>query len=288
MKVAIAVFFVCASVLLAGSDTLYVENDVFCNRDYDYTHGTKLTHEVGDGWYAYLWQGIYTPKDKESLSVVPGDRPYAGWLSIGAEKRYQWKGAYHVTEASAGVVGPLSFSEQSQTVVHELIDDFVPAGWDNQLKNEPAVMLRHEARVAIPIFGIPSDLLGAYVVPQAEVVVGTVMDYVGVGGDLVFGIHPDPYFDNQISVRAPGRKWGLFAFAGVRGRAVAWNMLLDGNMWHDSTSVDSELLVADLQYGVCFRVPQLSLSWTQIERSKEFSTQDGSEKFNAVTLSIMY
>jgi len=277
-----------ASVAFAGSDTLYFENDFFADRDYDYTHGTKLSHELGDGWGAYLWQGIYTPRDKDSPTVVPGDRPYAGWLAFGVDRRYHWLGVRHLTEASLGVVGPSSMSEQSQTYIHKALGNDVPSGWDDQLEDEPAVELRHEIRKAVPILDPGDGWFSAYVVPQSEVAVGTVMDYFGIGGDVVFGYHPDPYFENQISMKAPGAGWGAYAFAGVRGRAVAWNMLLDGNMWHDSPSVERETLVGDLQCGACVRTPWASLTFTMVSRSREFETQDGHETFGVLSLTASY
>lgn len=279
---------VLATLLTVTSDALgfvsiYAENDFFASRDYEYTHGTKFSYDSGQGWGAYLWQGIYTPKDKGSLFVVPGDRPYAGWLAAGLENKYYWNNIYQLSEVSVGVVGPSSLSEQSQIGIHKILNNKLPKGWDDQLHDEPAITLRHEARKDFLIFGVNEGAFSSYLVPQAEVVCGTVMDYVGVGCDILIGYHPNPHFANQISLKKKDiRKWGAFVFAGCRGRAVAWNMLLDGNMWHDSPSVDSEPLTGDLQVGACVDSPWFSLAFTFISRAKEFETQGRAEKFGAI------
>lgn len=269
-----------------GSMSIYGENDFFASRDYDYTHGTKLSYDSGQGWGAYLWQGIYTPKDKDSIFVVPGDRPYAGWLSVGFEKQYYLYDMSHLSEISAGVVGPSSLSEQAQIGVHKMINNKLPKGWDDQLKDEPAITFRHEARKGLLLFDIDEGTFASYLVPQAEVVCGTVMDYIGTGCDLVIGHHPNPHFVNQVSMKGDAKRWSAFVFVGCRGRAVAWNMLLDGNMWHDSPSVDKEPLTGDLQIGACIDSPWASISFTFISRAKEFETQDKAEKFGAVVLTF--
>ncbi len=47
----------------------------------------------------------------------------------------------------------------------------------------------------------------------------------------------------------PRNTFGWYLFAGVDGRAIAYNIFLDGNADGDSLSVDKEPLVADIQVG---------------------------------------
>ena len=85
---------VCLVVLssrsFAGVATLYVENDFIASRDYAYTHGTKFSYLTDAGEEFYLWQGIYTPREKWTSTVPEGDRPYAGWLAVGFSRSYDW------------------------------------------------------------------------------------------------------------------------------------------------------------------------------------------------------
>lgn len=276
---------IASSAALASSTSLYVENDFFHNRDYEYTHGTKLSYADDNGMEYYLWQGIYTPKDKHTIKVQPGDRPYAGWLAFGVADQYWWRSMNQFTDFSLGVVGPSSLSQESQTTIHKAINNYVPIGWDDQLKDEPAVNLRHEVKKA---FWLYESVFSAAVIPQAEANVGTVMDYVGAGGDLVFGYNPDPYARTQITPKNIDGKYSAWAFTGVRGRVVAWNMLLDGNMYHDSPSVDSEPLVGDFQWGISVGTPRASLTYTDVVRTREFKTQDKPERFGSVMLTVHF
>lgn len=270
--------------VLAGSQTLYLENDLFHDRDCDYTHGTKLTTTLDSGLSFFLWQGIYTPGATRRTDVIEDDRPYAGWLAIGASKQYDFRGFNHVTEASFGVVGPSSLAEQAQSEVHRMIGDYVPRGWDNQLKDEPAVNLRQEIRKAFWLFGDNCVL-----VPQAETAVGTVTDYAGVGADLMVGFHPDPYPSphHYISSREKNR-WAAYVFSGVRGRYVAWNMLLDGNIWRDSHSVETEPLVGEFYVGLCLSSKRVSLVLTDIVRTREFETQKKPARFGSLAVTFNF
>lgn len=284
--VALSVLFLSQVAMASESVSLYFENDFVHQRDQEYTHGTKLTYARDDGFEFSIWQGIYTPHNKKTETVQEGDRPYAGWLAFGVAKEYEWKSLWHVTEFSAGVVGPSSFSEETQVEIHRLINSSLPNGWDDQLDDEPAMTLRHESRKAFWLFG--NENVSAAVVPQAEVVIGTVMDYAGAGGDVIFGHKPNPYARMQIATKDVGRHYSYWGFAGVRGRAVAWNMLLDGNMYHDSPSVDKEVIVGDFQCGLCLSTPWFLVTYTDVTRSKEFETQEKAERFGSMMLTVFF
>ena len=267
----------------SDSATLYFENDFFHSRDYAYTHGTKVTTTFDD-WSVFVWQGIYTPKDKATIGIVQNDRPYAGWLAIGFDKNYQWKTMQLLTEISVGVVGPSSRSEETQKNIHKMLDNFMPRGWDNQLEDEPAIQIRQEFRKS---FWIINNV--AVVVPQSEIVAGTVMDYLGAGVDMMIGLNPNPhpYPYPAISVRKKDM-WSAYTIFGARGRYVAWNTLLDGNIWHDSHSVESEPLVGELYAGLCVSYNKIAVSFVDIVRTREFTTQDKPEKFGCLTFTVFF
>src|SRR3546814_3231584 len=49
-------------------------------------------------------------------------------------------------ELNVGVVGPWSLADKTQIEYHKLIDVQVPEGWENQLENEPGVVLYYERK----------------------------------------------------------------------------------------------------------------------------------------------
>lgn len=149
-----------------GAFTLTLENDVFTNSDNYYTNGTALawtSNELGvyddselparlgkfwsflpyiedDGYENYaVWtigQQMHTPDDITDSDPPLNDQPYAGVAYLDSAlyaRRGRWG---HVYSFRLGVVGPLSFADKTQIMVHELVDTDKPKGWDTQLPNE--------------------------------------------------------------------------------------------------------------------------------------------------------
>jgi len=52
-------------------------------------------------------------------------------------------------EIQLGIVGPASFAEETQSLVHELLASQRPNGWDNQLKNEPGLAIIYERKLRL-------------------------------------------------------------------------------------------------------------------------------------------
>jgi hypothetical protein len=80
-----------------------------------------------------LEQIIITPDDIKSTEPIYTDIPYTGVLN-GNFSLYLWEDSmFQEFRFSIGVVGPLSGAQQAQSVIHKLIGNSVPKGWDNQL-----------------------------------------------------------------------------------------------------------------------------------------------------------
>src|SRR3546814_10706131 len=112
---------------------------------------------------------MYTPEDTAARDLLVDDRPYAGWLygaiSVHAETRADAPGTEPDTldtvELQLGMVGPYAFGEEVQNAFHRLIDVAEAQGWDNQLDNEPGVMLIGERRwrsTPLAIGGLSADV----------------------------------------------------------------------------------------------------------------------------------
>ena len=66
----------------------------------------------------------------------------------------------------------------------------------------------------------------------------------------------------------------LYLFLGVRGRGIAWNSFLDGNLDGDSHSVDREPWVADFKAGTAWQHGRWRLSYAVVYRTDEFEEYD--------------
>jgi lipid A 3-O-deacylase len=165
-----------------GVINVYLENDLFANRDSDYTSGVKvawISPNLGDfstdrclpPWLRAanryltrlhpgpkdelydrrnvvftLGQAMYTPRDRYRTDLIVEDRPYAGWLSLGFayNARNDWQ--METAEINIGMVGPAAFARHAQNFIHDVrrIDRFL--GWDNQLKNEFGIQAVYERK----------------------------------------------------------------------------------------------------------------------------------------------
>ena len=124
-----------------------------------------------------IGQNIYTPANIRLQRPQPNDRPYAGWLYLGATlQRRGWSFGRHLTEEQfsieAGVIGPWALAGEAQTWVHDMRDLTEPRGWDNQLKNEPGLRLKYSRGVRFVV--VDNGESGIDVIPRIGFSAGNV------------------------------------------------------------------------------------------------------------------
>ncbi len=245
------------------------------------------------GWS--LSQKIYTPENKAATAPILDDRPYAAWLFAGLKLQTESETRLDTVELEAGVVGPAALGEQTQNHWHSLIGAKPANGWNNQLRNEPALNIVAE-RVWRVDEEIPGQDLGFDFLPHAVASVGNVFTYAGGGATVRFGheLHADfgpPRIDPAVpgsdTFRAPDA-FGWYVFAGGQGRAVARNIFLDGNTFANSQSVSKKPLVGELQAGLALLFPRVRVTYTQTVTSKEFYGQHHPDYLGAISLSAAF
>jgi len=148
--------------LNADQFSLSVYNDLFIGKDEHFTSGVgftwledneknSYTHFLLDGLNTLnidmdsskkynagvsLTQIIITPTDTTLSTPQYNDMPYAGYLAL-STYLIQSDGDSFVEYAfDLGVVGPASLAEKSQKIVHDIIGDVKPQGWDTQLDSQ--------------------------------------------------------------------------------------------------------------------------------------------------------
>jgi hypothetical protein len=308
-----------ADPALSGTLSLVVENDLFSNIDRHYTNGVKLVYvpdpevsaprwaarvahlvpwfpEQGQIRHSYTFgQSMFTPSDITIDAPALDERPYAGWLYAALGLGVRSGRQLDQLTLNIGVVGPASLAEQSQKLVHKVIDSDDPQGWDTQLHNEPGLVVTYQRSwrefATTTLFGAQLDLT-----PHIGVALGNVFTYANAGVTLRYGlrlpddfgpprIQPGPQGSGHFST-ASGLGWYLFA--GIDGRAVARNIFLDGNTFRDSRSVDKDPWVGDLQFGLVLEWSALRLSYTHVLRTREFHTQENKDSFGAISVSFKH
>lgn len=294
------------------------ENDIFAGTDRNYTNGIRfawLSAEEDMPYWARwtanhitpfeqaghrrisvaLGQSMFTPDDNAARNVIPDDRPYAGWLYGTVGLVSDTDDVLENMALTLGMVGPASLAEPTQDIVHKITDSPHFYGWDNQLHNEPGIILSYERKwrsmIAFSPFG-----LGADISPHAGVNLGNIYTDASVGGTFRLGFDlPQDYGPPRIRPSLPGSDFFVpteelsgYLFAGVEGRAVGRNIFLDGNTFRDSHSVDKEWGVGSLQLGAALTYGEARISYTHVLMTKEFKTQDKPEQFGAVTISYRF
>lgn len=208
-----------------GTYKFTLDNDLFTNRDQDYTNGVKMAwsspnlrsfqddpclppwlQQVGrvfDSIYPIrigkeeiegnvtvtFGQAMFTPRDRSQSALIVDDRPYAGWTYLGFG--YNTRSSYRLDsyEINLGVVGPWSRAKQTQDWVHRArgLDRF--QGWQNQLGNEFGAQLVFERKYRIDFFNADKQRAGFGIdlIPHAGVSLGNVATYANVGGELRVG-----------------------------------------------------------------------------------------------------
>jgi len=243
-----------------------------------------------------LGQNLFTPEDTTATQLIPEDRPYAGWLYMGfGLVANQGTKRYDKLELEIGVVGPYSFAEDVQTFWHSLLGLQVPQGWDNQLGNELGAVLYYEQTRRFEKqnigWGLDVDVL-----PHFGGALGNVFTYGAAGITLRLGSELEddfgpprirPSLPGSAYFR-PGKGFNWYVFAGLEGRAVLYNVFLDGNTFTNSHSVDKKPFVGDLQAGLVVQYDRFRITYTQIFRTKEFDGQEDGDIFGSVSLSYQF
>lgn len=250
-----------------------------------------------------LGQNMYTPEDKKRTDLIKNDRPYAGitYLALGLHSRNSSQ--MDTLELDVGIVGRHSYAEDCQTEFHKWIGAEKANGWDNQFHDEPILNLYFERKWKILQIR-SSEGFGFDCIPHAGLAVGNAYTGANLGGQVRFGwnipndfgtylIRPGSDSSSPLDDTDPRffrlfHRIGIHLFFGVNGKAVARNILLDGNTFRDSHSVDKEPFVADFIGGIGIIIQRVKITYSYVYQTKEFETQKDVQKFGAIAASFTF
>ena len=299
------------------------ENDLVVRTDRHYTQGLKLTYLSAESstkyarwadclpdlqgrfatarWGWSIGQNIYTPTDITLKTLQPNDRPYAGWLYTSLLLQRHGETEAHRAlldnwQLDLGIVGPEALGELAQNTVHRLRNFGLAQGWANQINSQPGVNLKY-LRTWRYVTGNSDDWETQFL-PHAGASLGSVQTYAAAGGTLRAGWRlPRDFGVQTVDSLYPGsggrpsdatHYLGTYVFAGVEGRAMAYNTFLDGGLFHNDPSVPKHPFVGDLKLGWVITLKHADLGYTQIIRSKEFAGQKGVDAFGSLALTLKW
>ena len=245
----------------------------------------------------FAGQSIFTPENLALFHPDPKDRPYAGWLFLGARLYRETSDTLDRAQVTLGVVGPSSGADAVQRWWHALhwFGGVPPQGWHNQIKDEPGLVLTEQRTWRLPLTrgAVDTELL-----PEVTATAGNIFTYAGIGATFRVG-------QNLLADWGPPRiepalsgsdfanfdqlnpvAWSLFA--GFEGRAFARNIFLDGNSFQHSASVTKIPLVGDFNTGVAILWKWVRFQASYTVRTREFETQSGNDRFFSFTVSFAH
>lgn len=314
--------------------SILFENDLFVGTDSNYTNGVKvnwispdLTNSLNSGevpdWGVpliknlpfinekglqrnisfSLGQKIFTPEDISRSDLILDDRPYAGWLYLGAGFHNKNLKRLDTFEIQLGVIGPAALGREAQNTVHDWRGIGLANGWKNQLNNEFGFILMLERKYRAWQSKGYATGLGADLITNLGAAAGNVQTYANVGAEFRFGWNIPTDFGTSLmrpggDTNAPSdssdprfrnsQRFGLYFFIGAAGRLVGRDIFLDGNTFSDSHSVDKKYFVGDAVFGGSVILSDFKLSYARVFRSKEFDQQDIDSGFGSFSLAFTF
>ena len=308
--------------------SLTEENDgIFSHQDRHYTQGLRLSRtavpDAGGFWDGLSdkfgavtaalgagpasarrdqWlfgQNEFTPTDITRSVPDPLDRPYAGWLYLGAGlMQRSASGRIDHLQVLLGVVGPAALAKQVQDGFHSFAGYGQANGYHYQLHNEPGLMVSYQTiwdRPLLHLGPVQTELL-----PELGITAGNLLTYGEVGLTLRAGQDLGAAGTPQtITPGLSGSGWfdptqmdgafGWMVFAGIQTRAVWRNLFLEGNSYQASPGVQKRNFVTDEDAGISLMFHfGLRVDISYIKRTREFSGQVNDDRFGSVTLSAPF
>ena len=293
-----------ASISTASTTDRYYTNGLRLG----WTSGTDAVPDFLAGVGRTLWgdgqerisfdlsQQIYNPLHTHVSQPPPGDTPYAGVLLGTFSLQQDSSDSRSVLALSLGVIGPAALGKQVQNGFHDLIGQEHPAGWDTQLKNEPAFQLVSGRTWRLPmgtVAGLETDAL-----PELTANVGSVWIYAETGARFRIGRGLDSDF-GPARVRPgnsggdafrPTRPFVWYVFAGADGQVVAHDETVQGSNWHnDSPGANLRTLVGEMEVGLAVMMYGTRLTYTQVFDTQRAEHQKGGlHQFGSLALSVRF
>jgi hypothetical protein len=242
-----------------------------------------------------LTQQIYTPGTTSTPKSLPGDEPYAGLL-LGTGTLYRdVPDSRSMLGLALGMVGPAALGEEVQNGFHDLIGQKHAAGWDSQLRNEPALELTSARTWRLStgsVAGLETDVL-----PDLAVGLGNVRIYAQSGVNVRIGqglasdygvqrLSPGPSGGGAFTPVTP---FAWYVFAGADGQGVLRDITLDGNDFSDGPSVKLIPYVGEVEAGLAVMAFGARLTYTQVVQTQQFQHQKGGpHQLGSLALSVRF
>jgi hypothetical protein len=302
-----------------GTASVVFENDWFGTTDRNYTAGLRASwvSEAREpsgfaGWLGGVVLGdkqglrvrsgyglgysLFTPADTLATEPLPDQHPYAAYAYGEYAALLQREDRLDRLTVQVGLVGPSAGGDWIQNEWHDISGAEPVLGWDNQIGDEATLLVAYDVEAAAlstgEMMGLGFDLRPSFGVTAGNIRTNARAGLTARLGTRLSGAFGPPRVQPSLpgaGFLMPGDGFSWYGFAGVQGRAVAHDIVLDGSFLDDGDpSVDSKTFVADFQAGLVFQYDDLQLAYTYVYRTDTFEGQDKPHEFGAVSLGVRF
>jgi lipid A 3-O-deacylase len=246
-------------------------------------------------------QMTQTPSDLSQTELIEDDVRYAGVLGIANSWMAVSDERLNAFQIYLGVVGPVALGDELQNGFHSVLGRGEDAlGWDNQLNNEPLVnlnysMMRKIGSVGTDGLGWAADLAYGGAASLGNLFTEAQFDVQARLGRRVprgfahipdiagRGVIMEPVFGS-----VPSAQTQFYLSATLRGAVTAYTVLLDGNTFENSDSVDYEPGLAQVILGGHLARGALGLHFTAYLSSNPVKNSAENSDLSWANISLDY
>ncbi|RYU91123.1 lipid A deacylase LpxR family protein [Mucilaginibacter terrigena] len=237
------------SFLGQGSDRYYT-NGFFLN----YRHaidGAKLKSNMANAVFGLeLGQKIYNAQSGQLPSAAEVDRPFAGYLYLGASANILYKNETTVKlGARVGVVGPAAGGYAVQKLIHNTFGFYELNSWQYQVRNAPQLNLSAEVNKLLARSSWADLTFSGYVNT------GTGFNAAGVGPMIRLGnfnqLFQSVSTQSTVSKNANAgllHKNEVFFYYKPQINAVLYDATVQGNIFKDHPEPGTQEIVGDINH----------------------------------------
>lgn len=236
-------------------------------------------------------QQIYNPRSGYRPDPETQDRPFAGYLYVGASVNW-FKDTEENLKASIqlGTTGPNSLAQDGQELLHKSFGFYETAGWEYQIRNEVAINSSVQyARLLQRAANQKTDF-----VLEGYANLGNT--YSGAGAAMLFragninALFNSSSYDARIGTKTLEQKHELFFYARPQLNFVAYDATVQGGLFNNNSPVTYGIkpLVFAQQLGVNYSTNRLTLDFSMLFKTREVKSTAGAHQYGSLSVNYRF
>lgn len=290
MKKLVLIYFIFCSSCFASNGFLRgmffsYENDSVYGPDRYYSNGVQLsfiTNNFDENFlnnyhnYSFgIGHKIYTPYDIKIKEPIVNDRSYAGYLYFFLNKNIKHGNTFDSFGINFGFTGDMSFGEDIQKMVHNLIGSPEPKGWNSQIDDEFLFMISW-----LRTWQLKETVKDNYdwlIIPKVYATLGTPFTTFSPSIEFRYGwnLQENDLASNKIdsTLQDISVEHSYYAFLELLGSTSFYNTFIDKNGSGFNNNIDRENFGYNIIFGLNYTMGNFYIKYSNIYMSKEFDKQ---------------